>query len=36
MDLMGSLHHQRAQLFKLLLLWRGNKHVIVINIPRYL
>ena len=30
------LHNQRAQLLKLLLLFRGNKRIIVINIPWYL
>jgi amino acid transporter len=30
------LHNQRAQLLKLLLLWRGNQRIIVINIPWYL
>ncbi len=30
------LHNQRAQLFKLLLLLRGNQRIIVINIPWYL
>jgi amino acid transporter len=30
------LHNQRAQLLKLLLLWRGNRRIIVINIPWYL
>ena len=31
-----SLHNQRAQLLKLLLLVRGNQRIIVINIPWYL
>ena len=30
------LHNQRAQLLRLLLLWRGNQRIIVINIPWYL
>ena len=30
------LHNQRAQLFKLLLLLRGNQRITVINIPWYL
>ena len=30
------LHNQRAQLLKLLLLFRGNQRIIVINIPWYL
>jgi hypothetical protein len=30
------LHNQRAQLLKLLLLVRGNQHIMVINIPWYL
>jgi len=32
----NALHNQRAQLLKLLLLMRGNKRIIVINIPWYL
>lgn len=32
----ASLHNQRAQLLKLLLLLRGNQRIIVINIPWYL
>jgi hypothetical protein len=30
------LHNQRAQALKLLLLLRGNQHIMVINIPWYL
>ena len=32
----APLHNQRAQLLKLLLLFRGNQRIIVINIPWYL
>lgn len=32
----APLHNQRAQLLKLLLLLRGNQHIVVINIPWYL
>jgi hypothetical protein len=32
----APLHNQRAQLLKLLLLVRGNEHIMVINIPWYL
>ena len=30
------LHNQRANLLKLMLLWRGNQRILVINIPWYL
>jgi hypothetical protein len=30
------MHNQRAQLLKLMLLWKGNQNIVVLNIPWYL